>query len=114
MDRFVRNFDRQAGDFAALKQVEAGLRENQYTRAQQSQVATYLSRYNSQQLYMRQPFMDPIAPFAPLPTLITPAGPSMRGAAPSSNSFLQSTTAALGGLNTALSVGSSINKLANN
>lgn len=114
MDRFVRNFDRQAGDFAALKQVEAGLRENQYTRAQQGLVATYLSRYNSQQLYMRQPFMDPIAPFAPLPTLLTPAGPSMRGAAPSSNSFLQSTTAALGGLNTALSFGSSVNKLANN
>lgn len=114
MDRFVRNFDRQAGDFAALKQVEAGLRENQYTRAQQGLVATYLSRYNSQQLYVRQPFMDPIAPFAPLPTLITPAGPSMRGAAPSSNSFLQSTTAALGGLNTALSFGSKVNNLANN
>ena len=111
MDRFVRNFDRQAGDYAALKQIEAGLRENQYTRAQQSQVATYLSRYNSQQFYMRQPYMDPIAPFAPLPTLVTPAGPTMRGAAPSSNSFLNSTTAALGGLNTALSFGSSVNKL---
>ena len=113
MDRFVRDFDRQAGDYAALKQIEAGLRENQYTRAQQSQVATYLSRYNSQQFYIRQPYMDPIAPFAPLPTLVTPAGPSMRGAAPSSNSFLQSTTAAMGGLNTALSFGSSVKKLSN-
>ncbi len=111
MDRFVRDFDRQAGDYAALKQIEAGLRENQYTRAQQSQVATYLSRYNSQQFYMRQPYMDPIAPFAPLPTLVTPAGPTMRGAAPSGNSFLQSTTAAMSGLNTALSFGSSVNKL---
>lgn len=111
MDRFVRDFDRQAGDYAALKQIEAGLRENQYTRAQQSQVATYLSRYNSQQFYMRQPYMDPIAPFAPLPTLVTPPGPTMTGAAPGSNSFLQSTTAAMSGLNTSLSFGSSINKL---
>lgn len=111
MDRFVRDFDRQAGDYAALKQIEAGLRENQYTRAQQGQVATYLSRYNSQQFYIRQPYMNPIAPFAPLPTLVTPPGPTMRGGAPSSNSFLQSTTAALGGLNTALSFGSSVNKL---
>lgn len=111
MDRFVSDFDRQAGDYAALKQIEAGLRENQYTRAQQGQVAAYLSRYNSQQFYMRQPYMDPIAPFAPLPALVTPAGPTMRGAAPRSNSFLQSTTAALGGLNTALSFGSKVNQL---
>lgn len=113
MDRFVRDFDRQAGDYAALKQIEAGLRENQYTRAQQGQVATYLTRYNSQQFYVRQPYMDPIAPFAPLPTLVTPPGPTMRGAAPSSNSFLQSTTAAMSGLNTSLSFGSSVKKLAN-
>lgn len=113
MDRFVRDFDRQAGDYAALKQIEAGLRENQYTRAQQGQVATYLSRYNSQQFYIRQPYMQPIAPFAPLPTLVTPAGPTMVGGAPSSNSFLQSSTAAMGGLNTALSFGSSVKKLSN-
>lgn len=111
MDRFVRDFDRQAGDYAALKQIEAGLRENQYTREQQGQVATYLSRYNSQQFYIRQPYMNPIAPFAPLPTLVTPSGPTMRGAAPGSNSFLQSTTAAMGGLNTALSFGSKVNQL---
>ena len=111
MDRFVRDFDRQAGDYAALKQIEAGLRENQYTRAQQGQVATYLSRYNSQQFYTRQPYMNPIAPFAPLPTLVTPPGPTMRGAAPSSNSFLQSTTAAMSGLNTALSFGSKVKQL---
>ena len=113
MDRFVNDFARQAGDYAALKQIEAGLREDQYTRAQKGQVATYLSRYNSQQFYVRQPYMNQIKPFAPLPTLVTPAGPSMTGGSPGGNSFLQSATAAMGGINTALSFGSSVKKSSN-
>lgn len=112
MDRYVNNYARQAGDYAALKQIEAGLREGQYTRAQQGKISEYLSRYNSQQFYERQPYMDSIAPFPPLPTLVAPAGPTMRGAAPRSGvSPLQIASAGLGGLNTALSFGSQVGKL---
>ena len=112
MDRYVNNYAKQAGDYASLKQIEAGLREGQYTRAQQGKISEYLTRYNSQQFYERQPYMDPIAPFPPLPTLVAPAGPTMRGAAPRSGvSPLQIASAGLGGLNTALSFGSQVGKL---
>ena len=112
MDRYVNNYARQAGDYAALKQLEAGLREGQYTRAQQGKIAEYLSRYNSQQFYERQPYMDPIAPFAPLPTLVSPAGPTMTGGKPGGMSGYQVGTSLLGGVNTALSFGSQVGKLA--
>ena len=111
MDRYVNNYARQAGDFAALKQIEAGLREGQYNRAQQGKIAEYLSRYNSQQFYEPQPFMDPIAPFPPLPTLVTPPGPSMIGSKPGGMSGLQVGGAVLGGVSTALNFGSNVNKL---
>lgn len=112
MDRYVSNYARQAGDYAALKQIEAGLREGQYTRQQQGQIAQYLSRYNSQQFYERQPYMDPVAPFPPLPTLVTPAGPTMTGAKPAGMSGYQVGSALLGGVNTALNFGSQVGKLA--
>lgn len=112
MDRYVNNYARQAGDYAALKQIEAGLREGQYTRQQQGQIAQYLSRYNSQQFYERQPYMDPVAPFPPLPTLVTPAGPTMTGAKPAGMSGYQVGSALLGGVNTALNFGSQVGKLA--
>ena len=112
MDRYVNNYAKQAGDFAALKQIEAGLREGQYTRAQQSQIATYLSRYNSQQFYERQPYMDPVAPFPPLPTMVNAPPPSFRGGAPSGMSGLQVAGLGLGAVNTSLKFGNSVNKLA--
>ena len=112
MDRYVNNYARQAGDYASLKQIEAGLREGQYTRQQQGQIAQYLSRYNSQQFYERQPYMDPVAPFPPLPTLVSPAGPTMTGGSPGGMSGYQVGTSLLGGVNTALSFGSNVGKLA--
>ena len=112
MDRYVNNYARQAGDYAALKQIEAGLREGQYTRAQQGKIAEYLSQYNSQQFYEPQPYMDPISPFPPLPTLVTPPGPSMVGGKPGGMSGLQIGTSVLSGLNTSLSMGNSVKKLA--
>ena len=112
MDRYVNNYAKQAGDFAALKQIEAGLREGQYTRAQQGQIATYLSRYNSQQFYERQPYMDPVAPFPPLPTMVTAPPPSFRGGSPGGMSGLQVAGLGLGAVNTSLKFGNSVNKLA--
>ena len=63
----------------------------------------YLNQYNSQDFYQAQQYMDPIAPFAPLPSLMTPPPPSMRGAAPSGMSAMNIGTAVLGGANTFLS-----------
>ena len=111
MDRYVNNYAKQAGDYAALKQMEAGLREGQYTRAQQGQIATYLSRYNSQQFYERQPYMDPVAPFPPLPTMVTAPPPSMTGGAPGGMSGLQVAGLGLGAVNTSLNFGSKVNQL---
>ena len=112
MDRYVNNYAKQAGDFAALKQIEAGLREGQYTRAQQGQIATYLSRYNSQQFYERQPYMDPVAPFPPLPTMVTAPPPSFRGGAPGGMTGLQVAGLGLGAINTSMKFGNSVSKLA--
>jgi len=71
-----------------------------------------LSRYNSQQFYERQPYMDPVAPFPPLPTLVAPAGPTMTGAKPGGMSGYQVGTALLGGVNTALNFGTQVGNLA--
>ena len=111
MDRYVNNYAKQAGDYAALKQMEAGLREGQYTRAQQGQIATYLGRYNSQQFYERQPYMDPVAPFPPLPTMVTAPPPSMTGGAPGGMSGLQVAGLKLDAVNTSLNFGSKVNQL---
>ena len=113
MDRFVSNYARQAGDFAALKQLEQGLRENQYSRQQQGQIAQYLSKYNSQQFYEKQPYMSPIRPFAPLPTMVNPAGPQFRGAKPGGMTGLQVAGLAAGAVGTSLKFGASVNRLAN-
>ena len=100
MDRFVRNYARQVGDYNSIQQINAGLREKQYTRQQMSQITSYLSQYNSQDFYIRSPIQEPLMPFPPLATMVTPPGPSMRGAAPQSNSWLDTTTAGLGAVNT--------------
>ncbi len=114
IDRIVNNYSRQMGDYTTLQEINQGLRKRQYSRSQANAISTYLSRYNSQQHYAQTPVLDPIAPFPPLPTLIQPPPPSMRGGSPGIGSALVGAAgAALGGFNTALSAQASINKLAN-
>ena len=101
VDRYINDYARQAGDMEAMRQLNERFRTRQYTREQAAQIATYLNRYNSQQLYEDQQVLDPIMPFAPLPTLVNPAGPSFTGAAPSATSAflgtaLNATNAAIG------------------
>ena len=101
VDRYINDYARQVGDMETMRQMNDQFRTRQYTREQAGQIATYLNRYNSQQLYQQQNVMDPIAPFAPLATLINPAGPSFTGAGPSAatgflGSALNATQSALG------------------
>jgi hypothetical protein len=112
VDRIVNDYARQVGDYETLQEINRGLRRRQYTREQAGQVAQYLNRWNSQQFYEEQPYIDPIPPFAPLPTLLTPPPPSMRGAGPSSAAMgLNIGTSLLGGVQSALSMESSIRGL---
>lgn len=101
-DRYLADYARQAGDMASLQMMNQSFRDRQYTRDQAANISQYLNQYNSQQLYEMQDIQDPIMPFAPLPTLVNPAGPSFVGAAPSAGSaFLGSAIGAVGaGLNT--------------
>jgi len=87
VDRIVNNYAFQLGEQMTLKAIESDMRERQYSSAQAGQVTQYLSRWNSQTFYEGQQFMDPIAPFAPLPTMITPPPPSRTGSAPSNAAF---------------------------
>ena len=101
VDRYINDYARQVGDMETMRQMNDRFRTRQYTKEQAAQIATYLNRYNSQQLYQQQNVTDPIAPFAPLATLINPAGPSFTGAGPSAGtaflgSALNATQAALG------------------
>ena len=112
VDRLVNDYARQMGDYATLQQINQSVRARQYTREQAGQVAQYLSRWNSQQFYEEQPYIDPLPPFAPLPTLITPPGPTMRGSAPSSTAAaLNIGSAVLGGISTGMSVAGKLNSL---
>ena len=100
VDRYINDYARQVGDMETMRQLNEGFRSRQYTREQAGRIATYLNRYNSQQLYEWQDTMDPISPFPPLATLVNPAGPSFTGARPSATtgfigSALNATTAAL-------------------
>jgi hypothetical protein len=108
VDRLVNDYSRQLGDYASLQQINQKLRERQYTRAQAAQVAQYLDRWNSQQFYEEQPYMDPLPPFAPLPTLVMPPPPSMTGAAPTRPSGgaygLNIATGILGGIQSGIGV----------
>jgi hypothetical protein len=104
VDRIVNDYARQMGDFETLQQINQGIRTRQYTREQAGQVAQYLSRWNSQSFYEEQPYMDPMPPYAPLPTIMMPPPPSMTGAPPSAAAgALNIGTAVLGGLQTGLS-----------
>lgn len=111
-DRYVANFARQVGDFKTLKNIGEGLRSRQYKRDQMAAVTRYLNEYNSQTFYEKTPYMDPIAPFPPLPTMVTPPPPSMTGSAPANMGALNAATAVMGGVGTYLDTASSIKKLA--
>jgi hypothetical protein len=112
VDRIVNDYARQLGDFEALQQINQGIRTRQYTREQAGQVAQYLSRWNSQTFYQEQPYMDPLPPYAPLPSIMMPPPPSMTGAPPSSAAAaLNIGTAVLGGLQTGLNAWQSMTKL---
>ena len=95
VDRIVNNYAFQLGDQLALKAIESDMRGQQYSRAQAGQVAEYLSQWNSQTFYEEQQVFDPIAPFAPLPTMITPPPPSRTGAPPSDAAFAMNVGSAL-------------------
>ena len=70
MDRFVANFARQVGDFNTLQAINQQFQGRQYRRDQLSAITAYLNQYNSQQFYEPTPYMDPVAPFPPLPSMI--------------------------------------------
>lgn len=112
VDRLVNDYARQMGDYATLQEINQKIRARQYTREQAGQVAQYLTRWNSQSFYEEQPYMDPVAPFAPLPTLITPPGPTMRGGSPSGAAkALNIGTALMGGVTGAMAFQSQLNDL---
>jgi hypothetical protein len=111
MDRYVANFSRQAGDYNALMQMGQKFQERQYSRDQLATMTTYLNQYNSQQFYERTPYMDPVAPFPPLPTMVMPPPPSMTGGAPGGNGWLTAGTGILSGVNGFLNMNSQINKI---
>lgn len=83
VDRLLNDYVRQVGDYQTLQQINEGLRTRQYTREQAGAIASYISRYNSQSFYEEQPYMEPIAPFAPLPALLEAPAPTMLGSGPS-------------------------------
>ena len=99
VDRIVNDYARQMGDYETLMQINQGIRSRQYTREQAAQVSQYLSRWNSQDFYEEQPYMDPVPPYAPLPTIMMPPPPSMTGAPPSSAALgLNIGSAVIGGV----------------
>ena len=112
VDRIVNNYAFQLGDQLSLAAIESDLRERQYDRAQAGQVASYLNRWNSQTFYEGQQFMDPLAPFAPLPTLITPPPPTRTGAPPSNAAFAMNVaTGLIGGVTGGFGTYSSMKRL---
>lgn len=111
MDRYVANFARQVGDFNTLQSINQQFQARQYKRDQLSAMTAYLNQYNSQQFYERSPYMDPVAPFPPLPSMMMPPPPSMTGSGPSSGAAaLGVGTAVLGGVNAYMTTNAMINK----
>ena len=108
VDRLMNDYARQVGDFTTLKRINDGFKESQYTRQQAGAISQYINQYNSQQFYQQQDYVDPIPPFAPLPTLIGPAGPSMVGSGPSAGAALLG--AVSGGLSAGLSTYGALKK----
>ena len=112
IDRIVNNYARQEGDYRTIQQINQGLADRQYDRAQTGRIAKYLSQYNSQQYYQQADVFDPIAPFPPLPTMMLPPAPSMKGSGPSAGAaVLGGLGAVVGGVNSAIGMQGAINKL---
>jgi hypothetical protein len=111
-DRYIANFARQAGDYNTLMQINQGLEQRQYRNDQLGNITKYLNEYNSQQFYEPTKYVDPVAPFPPLPSLMMPPPPSMKGGGPSSAGLgLGIGTALLGGVNASISTASAIKSL---
>ena len=111
IDRLVNDYARQVGDYQTIQGINEGLRTRQYNRQQAGQVAQYLSQYNSQSFYEAQPYMEPIAPFAPLPSLLSAPAPTMTGSGPSAGAMaLNIGTSILGGVQTGLSMGGQLSQ----
>jgi hypothetical protein len=114
IDRLVNDYARQVGDYQTIQSINEGLRTRQYNRAQAGQVAQYLSQYNSQAFYEAQPYMEPMAPFAPLPSLLAAPAPTMTGSGPSAGAAaLNIGTGILGGVQTGLSTYGQLKQYAN-
>ncbi len=112
VDRLVNNYSSQLGDAMTLAAIESDWRTQQYTNTQAGQVANYLSQWNSQTFYEKQQVFDPIAPFAPLPTMITPPPPSRVGAPPSNAAFAANVaTSLVGGVSQGFSTYSGMKRL---
>jgi len=112
IDRLLNDYVRQVGDYQTIQAINEGFRTRQFSREQAAQVAEYLSRYNSQTFYQEQPYMEPVAPFAPLPALLEAPAPSMTGSAPSSAATaLRMGGALLGGVNAGLEMYGTLTKL---
>jgi hypothetical protein len=112
VDRLVNDYARQLGDQETLQNINEGIRKRQYNREQSGQLAQYLSRWQSQDFYEEQGYLDPVAPFAPLPTLIQPGGPSMVGSGPSSAAaIINIGTGIMGGISSGISIANGLNGL---
>jgi hypothetical protein len=114
IDRLVNDYARQVGDYQTIQAINEGLRTRQYKREQAGQVAQYLSQYNSQTFYESQPYMEPIAPFAPLPSLLAAPAPTMTGSGPSAGAAaLNIGTSILGGVQAGMSLSGQLGQYAN-
>jgi len=114
IDRLVNDYARQVGDYQTIQAINEGLRTRQYNRAQAGQVAQYLSQYNSQTFYEAQPYMEPIAPFAPLPSLLAAPAPTMTGSGPSgAATALNIGTGILGGVQAGMNLSGQLSKYTN-
>lgn len=98
IDRLINDYARQVGDYETISSINRGFQDRQYTREQAGAVAQYLSAYNSQAFYEAQPYLEPIAPFMPLPSLLEAPAPTMSGAAPRSNTALNIGSTLMGGV----------------
>lgn len=123
IDRMVGDYARQVGDMKTIMSINEGFRTRQFTREQAGAVAGYLSQYNSQDFYEKQPYLTPIKPFPPLPTLIIPPPPTSTGPGPSapisvrpgsanssSATFLNAANSLLGGVQAGIGTWQSLSR----
>lgn len=113
VDRLINDYARQVGDYQTIQDINEGLRNRQYSREQAGAVAQYLSQYNSQSFYESQPYMEPLAPFVPLPALLEAQAPTMTGSGPSGAAAgLRIMGGLIGGVNAGFSTFASLKSVA--